>query len=300
MTTTTLPTLNRALAQQIEEHVFAETTHEVGGILVGHLNGDVATIEAAIPALRATEAATNVTFTHQVWADVHDTLERDHPGRRIVGWYHSHPGFGLFLSGYDTFIQSNFFAEPGMLALVVDPLAGEQGWFDWHDGQIRELGRGATLRPAIPRGSDLRQAATARRMGAGRMILGSLVLAGLAGIGGYAYGALSAPVVTATGSANAPNNAVPAAPTDTSALADQLQAANKRITELESDHDVSIYYTVRPGDSWWRISHQLTGQAVNYQTLQHANPHVHGLNPGDVIIVPGVPAAPNSPDAAKP
>jgi len=33
--------------------------------------------------------------------------------KKIVGWYHSHPGFGIFLSEYDLFIHRNFFTAPG-------------------------------------------------------------------------------------------------------------------------------------------------------------------------------------------
>ena len=49
----------------------------------------------------------------------------------IVGWYHSHPGFGIFLSEHDRFIHRHFFGEPGQIALVIDPLAHVEGLFAW-------------------------------------------------------------------------------------------------------------------------------------------------------------------------
>jgi hypothetical protein len=41
-----------------------------------------------------------------------------------VGWYHTHPGFGVEFSEMDLFIQRNFFSGPTQIALVTDPLSG--------------------------------------------------------------------------------------------------------------------------------------------------------------------------------
>jgi hypothetical protein len=68
---------------------------------------------------------------------VHRTLDRDFPDEeQIVGWYHSHPGFGIFLSEHDLFIHRNFFGGPSQIAVVVDPLAGTEGVFAWRDDRI--------------------------------------------------------------------------------------------------------------------------------------------------------------------
>jgi proteasome lid subunit RPN8/RPN11 len=62
-------------------------------------------------------------------------------GDRIkVGWHHTHPGYGIFLSGYDQFIHNNFFNVPGMFALVVDPRAESLGFFQLKAGGIRPCG----------------------------------------------------------------------------------------------------------------------------------------------------------------
>jgi hypothetical protein len=61
-------------------------------------------------------------------------MERQHPTRRILGWYHTHPGFGIFLSDMDMFIHGNFFNLPWQVALVYDPHSGEEGLFLWKDG----------------------------------------------------------------------------------------------------------------------------------------------------------------------
>lgn len=126
------PNLAPGVLDQIHDHVRSTTDREVGGFLVGSLvEGDdpKTRIVAAIPALKAVGASANVTFTHDVWDEALATVDRDHPGQRIVGWYHSHPDFGVFLSEYDLFIHRNFFPLPAMMALVVDPVRGEAGWF---------------------------------------------------------------------------------------------------------------------------------------------------------------------------
>ncbi len=41
---------------------------------------------------------------------------------RIVGWWHSHPDFGCFLSDTDLHTQEFFFPESYQVALVVDPI----------------------------------------------------------------------------------------------------------------------------------------------------------------------------------
>ena len=152
MTTTltpTTPAIEPALREAIEEHVFSDTSREVGGVLIGRLEADRAVIEAHVPALRASSDAAHLTFTHDTWSQILDTVDRDFADQQIVGWYHSHPGHGVFLSGYDLFIQRSFFSDTRMPALVIDPLAGDAGWFGWAGDDIVEIGRSATDRAAV-------------------------------------------------------------------------------------------------------------------------------------------------------
>ncbi|PIO73115.1 hypothetical protein TELCIR_04923 [Teladorsagia circumcincta] len=46
----------------------------------------------------------------------------------VVGWYHSHPGFGCWLSSVDVSTQQSFEAlHPRAVALVVDPIQSVKG-----------------------------------------------------------------------------------------------------------------------------------------------------------------------------
>lgn len=112
---------------------------EVGGVLVGELVRDDAgpylSVASTIDALHAEEKGTELTFTHATWDHIHAELDARHQGSKIVGWYHTHPGFGIFLSDRDRFIQQSFFNLPHQVALVYDPKRREHGVFVWRDGE---------------------------------------------------------------------------------------------------------------------------------------------------------------------
>ena len=117
----------------------ADVTREVGGVLVGHVGRDAAgphiLVVTTIDALHAEEKGTELTFTHATWEHIHKEMDAKHAGRKIVGWYHTHPGFGIFLSDRDQFIHNSFFDLPFQVALVYDPKSREHGVFAWRDGE---------------------------------------------------------------------------------------------------------------------------------------------------------------------
>jgi proteasome lid subunit RPN8/RPN11 len=159
MTRRPLPEWGRGVKDAIYDHIYSSPGGEVGGVLVGEIpeQGPVR-IDGAIAALSAEGERASVTFTHDAWSEVHDQLERNYPGCRIVGWYHSHPGFGIFLSEHDLFIQRNFFGDPAQVAYVVDPHASTEGLFGWVDGEIVQVESSATprkpTRGALPAGME--------------------------------------------------------------------------------------------------------------------------------------------------
>ena len=96
----------------LEKHAYSNLRAEVGGMLFGNVDDfGKAVINGSIPALTAAADQISLTFTHDVWADILSKGEVQFPGQAIVGWYHTHPSFGLFMSEYDVFIQRNFFSK---------------------------------------------------------------------------------------------------------------------------------------------------------------------------------------------
>jgi proteasome lid subunit RPN8/RPN11 len=117
----------------------ADNTREVGGILVGDAlrdeNGPYVRVDNIIEALHAEESGTELTITHATWNHIHEQMDSTHKGKRILGWYHTHPNFGIFLSERDQFIQQSFFNLPFQIALVYDPVRRVHGVFSWRDSK---------------------------------------------------------------------------------------------------------------------------------------------------------------------
>jgi proteasome lid subunit RPN8/RPN11 len=127
------------VAREIRQHARSNNKTEVCGVLIGSESDGVTTIEACIAGVNAAQGGAHVTFTQDTWEHIYKIKDRDYPDERIVGWYHSHPGFGVFLSDHDTFIHQNFFSSPQQVAWVYDPHSDEEGCFGWRGGRIERL-----------------------------------------------------------------------------------------------------------------------------------------------------------------
>lgn len=115
---------------------------ESGGMLVGYTlntNGKInIIIDGFIEGKYSEGTATTLKFTHETWEYVNKIAEKEYPQDKIIGWIHTHPNFGIFLSNYDKFIQENFFSEENQIAYVVDPIQNSEGFFFWINNQIEK------------------------------------------------------------------------------------------------------------------------------------------------------------------
>ena len=131
--------VKRSVLDAIHEHGCSRTDVEVCGVLVGDVyrdeNGPYVYVEAMIRGHHAGSQFAQVTFTAETWEHLQNTMDREYPEQRIIGWYHTHPGFGVFLSPMDLFIHENFFSASEQVAFVLDPLSGDQGMFVWRSGK---------------------------------------------------------------------------------------------------------------------------------------------------------------------
>jgi proteasome lid subunit RPN8/RPN11 len=117
---------DKATLDAISLHAREGAASEVGGILLGHMAATSNHVHLVVMASLRAEAVRSsrifVQFTHETWARLRKARHRDYPGLRVVGWYHSHPGFGLFLSNMDREFHSLAFGSRAwQVALVVDP-----------------------------------------------------------------------------------------------------------------------------------------------------------------------------------
>jgi proteasome lid subunit RPN8/RPN11 len=155
--------VRRSALNEIHRHGW-ETDVEVCGVLVGDVHRDESGpylyISAIVRGDRAEGRTAQVTFTAEAWTHIHTTMDTRYPELRIVGWYHTHPRFGIFLSGMDLFIQENFFNLPWQVALVYDPIGGDEGVFYWRQGRsdreayLIEEDEPTAIRPAIEEAGD--------------------------------------------------------------------------------------------------------------------------------------------------
>jgi proteasome lid subunit RPN8/RPN11 len=135
--------IRRSVLNDIRDHARGNTDVEVCGVVVGTVYrdnvGPWGFIAANIRGNFASGRNAQVTFTSETWTDIHQQMEARFPKQRILGWYHSHPGFGIFLSEMDVFIHENFFAASSQVAFVDDPKSGDRGLFVWREGHpVRE------------------------------------------------------------------------------------------------------------------------------------------------------------------
>ena len=127
----------------LEKYALVDVEHERGTILLGDYCEDLGKVHVIISnyiEARYTDAsASTLTFTHETWDYVYKEQGAKYPDKKIVGWQHTHPSYGIFLSNYDLFIQENFFNLPFQVASVIDPIQKIRGFFQWKNGKIEKL-----------------------------------------------------------------------------------------------------------------------------------------------------------------
>lgn len=127
----------------LEKLAASDTSKELGSIILGQhcqVHGKTHVIISQYIEAKYTDAsASTLTFTHETWDYVHAEHEKRFPQKKIIGWQHTHPNYGIFLSNYDMFIQENFFNLPFQVAYVIDPIQNLRGFFQWKNGRIEKL-----------------------------------------------------------------------------------------------------------------------------------------------------------------
>lgn len=124
----------------IHEHATAALPNETGGFLIGRVAYDHRDgcwhleIDEAMPVEPESQDPVHFTFT---WRDVDRVRSyREGHSKALIGWYHTHPQIGIFLSETDMERTHRvLFSEPFQVALVYDPVGGRAGYFFWEGAQ---------------------------------------------------------------------------------------------------------------------------------------------------------------------
>ena len=102
---------------------------EVMGLMLGDYIDDytVKCIDVFAMPQAGTEASIEA-IDEAFQAKMHEMLRQTGRTEIVVGWYHSHPGFGCFLSSVDVNTQKSFEQlNPRFVAVVVDPIQSVRG-----------------------------------------------------------------------------------------------------------------------------------------------------------------------------
>jgi proteasome lid subunit RPN8/RPN11 len=280
----------------ITQHLDAARARRVGGILVGRRRNSSVVIERAIPAARVEEHHGEIAFQPEVWEQTYDIMLERHPGSRIVGWYHSHPGSGAEFSDYDRRLHAVLFSEAPSVALVVDPLARQAAWYGWVLGRITPAERPDSPAPVEHPAKHGRAAVVAM------MALGVAA----AGAAGYWLGHQGTPDRIPTASvelrsklgaeqdrvrqlreqlADAQAELKRVAALDASQRV-ELEAARRRLREAERaarPRTFVLHYSVRPGDSLWNLAERFYGHGMEWKRIYRAN-HLRLRDPNVLMV----------------
>lgn len=95
---------------------------EIYGVLIGYIADAVVYVERAEALTFGHSTDVQLDQRHYTFiAEIEDKLYEENQGRFVVGWFHSHPGLGLFFSDIDIFNQLGFQARnPDSCGLVFD------------------------------------------------------------------------------------------------------------------------------------------------------------------------------------
>lgn len=132
----------RNVFRQIVNHLSENSQIETGGVLIGQAfrcidkpNIQFVVIIGAIRQDSANRGTGYFTVGPGDIARARTEMENQYPGLTCVGWYHSHPGHGVFLSGQDMTIVRSIYNAEWHVALVIDPQRREAAFFRGSAGE---------------------------------------------------------------------------------------------------------------------------------------------------------------------
>lgn len=125
--------LKKGTKRNIYNHLVQQKT-EMGGLLIGTVykidfsasQTYIVEISESVPSRMTESTSVSLKLGPDVWLSARNMCKEN---ERVVGWYHSHPGFGAFFSSTDKKTQKDFFNQPFNIGLVVDPFRKEEKWF---------------------------------------------------------------------------------------------------------------------------------------------------------------------------
>ncbi|GAA6097327.1 26S proteasome non-ATPase regulatory subunit 14 [Tachysurus ichikawai] len=124
------------------KHGRAGVPMEVMGLMLGEFVDDYTVRVIDVFAMPQSGTGVSVEAVDPVFqAKMLDMLKQTGRPEMVVGWYHSHPGFGCWLSGVDINTQQSFEAlSERAVAVVVDPIQSVKGKLQEASGGEQQCG----------------------------------------------------------------------------------------------------------------------------------------------------------------
>src|SRR5205809_535590 len=129
----------------LQEHLKSSPTQAIFGFLIGDVyrdpeNGALYTIiDKTLKLSQPIYGDKTEVVVSRLWDRMQEQLKK--AAGTLLGWYHSHPGQGGFLTAHDVETHDKFFTDPWQVAILVAAEAGgvtgrffraTQGNTDWH------------------------------------------------------------------------------------------------------------------------------------------------------------------------
>lgn len=125
--------------ERIMAHARQDTLRECFGLLMGNVYVDEEKeitwiyLQDAVAAGQVDADISTVEVSREEFMRINEEVDRireqTNDDVRKIGWYHSHPNYGIFMSNTDRLNQKRYYNQDWQLALVVDPVRSTMGFF---------------------------------------------------------------------------------------------------------------------------------------------------------------------------
>lgn len=131
------------IPNEILERIRSEidVPHEQIGLLIGEFSDNQLVVNDAISGTSSANRTLSI-LSPEILAEVADDILNGRINGRIIGWYHSHLGSGVFMSPIDIETHSRLLQfSNDVIAMVMDSVANQFGIFiyDTQSGSLVQL-----------------------------------------------------------------------------------------------------------------------------------------------------------------
>jgi len=132
--------ISKLAAEKMTNHAYrlGKTQKEALGFILGDVcrsEGREFVMGRDIVTSSLISSSNRVSFDRESLPHLFSELDSSGFDYVIIGWYHSHPGYGCFMSKVDINTQLTMFSESYHSAVVVDPISKEMQAFKLRDEQ---------------------------------------------------------------------------------------------------------------------------------------------------------------------